>query len=50
MAQGMGLDVTIPENPYTKFQEQDTIVCEDVCKLDTVERKAPGKDEVGEAH
>lgn len=50
MAQGMGLDVTIPENPYTKYQEQDTIVCQDVCKLDTVMGPEAGKDEVGEAH
>jgi len=49
MAQAMDLDVTIPENPYTKYQEQDTIVCEDVCKLETVTRKAPGEDIVGEA-
>jgi hypothetical protein len=25
MAQAMGLDTTIPENPYTKYQEQDVI-------------------------
>lgn len=47
MAQAMGLDVTIPENPYTKFQEQDTIVCEDVCKLDTVTQKVKTED-IGE--
>jgi heterodisulfide reductase subunit D len=51
MAASMGLDMTIPENPYTKFQEQDVLVCGPAeCKLDTVERKAPGKDLVGEAH
>ncbi|HNX10066.1 MAG TPA: (Fe-S)-binding protein [Methanothrix sp.] len=51
MAASMGLDTTIPENPYTKFQSQDVLVCSPVeCKLDTVERKAPGKDVVGEAH
>ena len=51
MAASMGLDTTIPENPYTKFQEQDVLVCAPTeCKLDTVERKAPGKDLVGEAH
>jgi heterodisulfide reductase subunit D len=50
LAASMGLDTTIPENPYTKYQEQDVIVCEDVCKLETVERKEPGKDVVGEAH
>ena len=51
MAASMGLDMTIPENPYTKFQEQDVLVCGPAeCKLDTVERQAPGKDEVGEAH
>jgi heterodisulfide reductase subunit D len=50
MAASMGLDMTIPENPYTKFQSQDVLVCTPVeCKLDTVERKAPGKDLVGEA-
>ena len=27
MAQSMGLDTTIPENPYTKYQEQDVIAC-----------------------
>ncbi|MDD1761391.1 MAG: (Fe-S)-binding protein [Methanothrix sp.] len=51
MAASMGLDTTIPENPYTKFQSQDVLVCAPTeCKLDTVERKAPGKDLVGEAH
>jgi heterodisulfide reductase subunit D len=50
MAASMGLDTTIPENPYTKYQEQDVIVCEDVCKLETVERKEPGKDLLPEAH
>jgi len=51
MAASMGLDMTIPENPYTKYQEQDVLVCGPVeCKIDTVERKAPGKDLVGEAH
>jgi heterodisulfide reductase subunit D len=51
MAASMGLDTTIPENPYTKFQEQDVLVCGPAtCKLDTVERKEPGKDLVGEAH
>jgi len=51
MAASMGLDMTIPENPYTKFQEQDVLVCGPAeCKLDTVERQAPGKDLVGEAH
>jgi heterodisulfide reductase subunit D len=32
MAQSMGLDTTIPENPYTKFQEQDVVVCDPVCR------------------
>jgi len=51
MAASMGLDMTIPENPYTKFQEQDVLVCgPSVCKVETVERKEPGKDIVGEAH
>ena len=51
MAASMGLDTTIPENPYTKFQSQDVLVCSPTeCKLDTVERKEPGKDLVGEAH
>jgi len=51
MAASMGLDTTIPENPYTKYQEQDTLVCGPAtCKIETVERKAPGKDLVGEAH
>ncbi|HPS90945.1 MAG TPA: (Fe-S)-binding protein [Methanothrix sp.] len=51
MAASMGLDTTIPENPYTKFQSQDVLVCTPTeCKLDTVERKEPGKDIVGEAH
>jgi heterodisulfide reductase subunit D len=51
MAASMGLDTTIPENPYTKFQEQDTISCgPEACKMETTERKAPGKDLVGEAH
>ncbi len=27
MAQAMGLDTTIPENPYSKFQEKDVITC-----------------------
>ncbi len=27
MAQAMGLDTTIPENPYSKYQEQDVITC-----------------------
>jgi len=50
MAASMGLDTTIPENPYTKFQSQDVLVCTPTeCKLDTVERKEPGKDLVGEA-
>ena len=50
MAASMGLDLTIPENPYTKFQSQDVLVCTPTeCKLDTVERKEPGKDLVGEA-
>lgn len=51
MAASMGLDTTIPENPYTKYQSQDVLVCTPAeCKLDTVERKEPGKDLVGEAH
>ncbi|MDD1721903.1 MAG: (Fe-S)-binding protein [Methanothrix sp.] len=51
MAASMGLDTAIPENPYTKFQSQDVLVCTPTeCKLDTVERKEPGKDLVGEAH
>lgn len=51
MAASMGLDTKIPENPYTKFQSQDVLVCTPVeCKLETVERKEPGKDLVGEAH
>ena len=25
------LDTTIPENPYTKFQKQDVIVCDPTC-------------------
>ncbi len=32
MAKSMGLDTTIPENPYSKFQEQDVIVCDPVCR------------------
>lgn len=27
MAQAMGLDTTIPENPYSKYQEQDVLAC-----------------------
>lgn len=27
MAQAMGLDTTIPENPYSYHQEQDIIAC-----------------------
>ena len=51
MTAAMGLDITIPDNPYMKFQEQDVLVCdEDVCKVETIERKAEGKDLVGEAH
>jgi heterodisulfide reductase subunit D len=51
MAASMGLDTAMPENPYTKFQSQDVLVCTPTeCKLDTVERKEPGKDLVGEAH
>ena len=51
MAASMGLDTAIPENPYTKFQSQDVLVCTPTeCKLDTVERTEPGKDLVGEAH
>ena len=51
MAASLGLDMTIPVNPYTKYQEQDVLVCGPAeCKLDTVERQAPGKDLVGEAH
>ncbi len=51
MAASMGLDTKIPENPYTKYQSQDVLVCTPVeCKLETVERKEPGKDLVGEAH
>jgi heterodisulfide reductase subunit D len=51
MAAAMGLDTTIPENPYTKYQEQDVIVCGPaVCEVGTIERKEPGKDVVGEAH
>ena len=47
----MGLDMTIPENPYTKYQEQDVLVCgPEKCEVDTLERQAPGKDLVGEAH
>ncbi|HOV81261.1 MAG TPA: (Fe-S)-binding protein [Methanothrix sp.] len=50
MAAAMGLDTTIPENPYTKYQEQDVLVCgPTTCAVETVERKAPGKDLVGEA-
>jgi heterodisulfide reductase subunit D len=50
MAASMGLDTTIPENPYTKFQEQDVLVCTPTeCKLDTVESKEPEKGP-GEAH
>ena len=51
MAASMGLDMTIPENPYTKYQEQDILVCgPEKCEVDTLERQAPGKDLVGEAH
>jgi len=51
MAASMGLDTAIPENPYTKFQSQDVLVCTPTeCKLDTIERTEPGKDLVGEAH
>lgn len=51
MAASMGLDMTIPENPYTKYQEQDVLVCgPEKCEVDTLERQAPGKDLVGEAH
>jgi len=51
MTAAMGLDITIPQNSYSQFQEQDVIVCdEDVCKVETIERKAEGKDLVGEAH
>ncbi len=51
MAASMGLDTTIPENPYTKYQEQDVLVCTPkVCAPETIERKEPGKDLVGEAH
>ncbi|MGB3944371.1 MAG: heterodisulfide reductase-related iron-sulfur binding cluster, partial [Methanothrix sp.] len=50
MAAAMGLDTAIPDNPYMQFQEQDVIVCEEVCEIETVERKAEGKDLVGEAH
>jgi len=51
LAASMGLDMTIPENPYTKYQEQDVISCgPTACEVETVERKAPGKDLVGEAH
>jgi heterodisulfide reductase subunit D len=50
MAASMGLDTKIPENPYTKFQEQDVLVCGPAaCEVETIERKAPGKDLVGEA-
>jgi heterodisulfide reductase subunit D len=50
MAAAMGLDTTIPDNPYMQYQEQDVIVCEEVCEIETIERKAEGKDLVGEAH
>ena len=51
MAASMGLNTAIPENPYTKYQSQDVLVCTPTeCKLETVERKEPGKDLVGEAH
>ena len=39
MAQSMGLDTTIPENPYTKFQKQDVIVCDPVCKPATLKQQ-----------
>lgn len=41
VAKGMSLDTTIPENPYTKYQEQDVIVCDPVCRPATV--KGTGK-------
>jgi len=51
MTAAMGLDITIPQNPYTEFQEQDVLLCEeDICKLETITRKAKGEDLVGEAH
>jgi heterodisulfide reductase subunit D len=51
MAASMELDTTIPENPYTKFQEQDVLICKPAaCKIDTVEPKDKGRDIVGEAH
>jgi len=39
MAQSMGLDTSIPENPYTKFQKQDVIVCDPVCKPATLKQQ-----------
>jgi heterodisulfide reductase subunit D len=51
LAASMGLDTTIPENPYTKFQSQDVLICKPAaCKIETVEPKDKGKDIVGEAH
>ena len=42
VAKGMNLDTTIPENPYTKYQEQDVIVCDPICRPAAVKQK--GKD------
>jgi heterodisulfide reductase subunit D len=40
MAKAMDLDTTVPENPYSKFQEQDVIICEEnVCKPGTMKQK-----------
>ncbi len=51
MALSMGLDTTVPSNPYSKYQEQDVLICTPAeCKVETIERKEPGKDLVGEAH
>jgi hypothetical protein len=42
----MGLDVTIPDNPYMEYQEQDEILCKgEVCQLEEVaETKAQDVD------
>jgi heterodisulfide reductase subunit D len=37
MAAAMGLNVTIPDNPYMEYQEQDEILCKgEVCQLEEV--------------
>ena len=48
VAKGMNLDTTIPENPYTKYQEQDVIVCDPICRPAAVKQKGKASGDRGE--